>query len=62
MEKRKYSTIGVDLIRLGSWKGNGLTSQRSIARFDRSYGHIGNEIPQVVYLPAVENIGQCSQE
>ena len=28
--------------------GNGLPSLRSKAKFDRTYGHIGSEIPQVI--------------
>jgi hypothetical protein len=29
-------------------RGNGLPSLRSKAKFDRTYGHIGSEIPQVI--------------
>jgi len=39
----------------GSWWGNGLPSLRSIATFERTYGHIGNEKPQIAYAI-------CSQE
>ena len=36
-------------IRLGSWKGRSLPSQRSIVMFDRTNDHIGIEISQVAF-------------
>jgi len=46
--KRNFSAIWYYLCCLGSWKGKSLTSRWSIATFDRTDGHIGNEISQVV--------------
>jgi len=34
----------------GSWWGKGLPSLRSIAKFERTSGHIGNEKPQVEFI------------
>lgn len=47
MLERNFSAMEFDLIRLGSWQGKGLPSRQSIAKFVRTYGHIGSEISQV---------------
>jgi len=60
--ERIVSAVGIVLTSLGSWEGKSLPSRWSKAKFERTNGHIGNEISQVVLLPAVENLSQCSYE
>jgi len=44
---KKYRYKNWFILFNGSWKGKSLTSRWSIATFDRTNGHIGNEMPQV---------------
>jgi hypothetical protein len=48
IKKKKFSAIRFYLFCLGSRKSKSLSSRRSKAKFDRTDGHIGNEISLVV--------------